>query len=333
MGARIRCLGLALTLAMAAGLAAGEARAAAQRTFVASYGSDAEPCSLARPCRSFGAAIASTVPSGEVIALDSAGYGSTVISKPVSIIAPPGIYASVSVTSGAGIVVDAGSGSVALRGLTINGNGGTTGIEFTSGAALYLDDVTVSRFPSAGLSVGLAAGGSAHITRSTFHDNGTGVVLGTAAGTLNVAIEGSLFARNGVGLSFRDGAVGYVHASTVSGGTTGILVAPPTPTRGSTIEVRNCTIFGTAAAAIDAVQSGAGQPLTLVSVVGSLVSGKLTGLRVAGANSSVYVSDSTLTRLATGVSAVAGGAVVSGGDNRLFSNAADGAFASTASKQ
>ena len=333
MGIRIPCLGLALAVALAAGLAADEARAAAQRTFVASYGSDAQPCSLALPCRSFGAAIASTLPAGEVIALDSAGYGPAMISQPVSIIAAPGIYASVSVTSGTGIAVDAGSGSVTLRGLTINGDGGATGIDFTSGTALYVDNVTVSHFPSAGLSVGLAASGSAYVTRSTFHDNGTGAVLGTAAGTLNVAIEGSLFARNGIGMSFQDGAAGYVHASTVSGGTTGILVAPPTPARTSTIEVRDCTIFGTAATAIDAAQSGAGQPLTLVSVVGSLVSGKLTGLRVFGANSAAYVSDSTITRLATGVSAVAGGAVVSGGDNPLFSNAADGAFASTASKQ
>jgi len=96
-------------------------------------------------------------------------------------------------------------------------------------------------------------------------------VIGTAAGTVNVAIEGSLFARNGIGLSFQDGAAGYVHASTISGGTTGVVVAPPTPIRTARIEVRDCTTLE-------------------------------------------------------------GGEVVSGGDNRLFNNATDGAFSSIASK-
>jgi hypothetical protein len=78
----------------------------AQRTFVASYGLDTNPCSLVAPCRSFGEAIKHTSSGGEVIVLDTAGYGSVVITKPVSIIAPPGIYAGLSVAAGTGIVVN-----------------------------------------------------------------------------------------------------------------------------------------------------------------------------------------------------------------------------------
>ena len=62
-------------------------------------------CSLAFPCRSFDAAIAQTLLGGEVIVLDSAGYGPAVISQSVSIIAPPGVYGGVTVFSGTGLVV------------------------------------------------------------------------------------------------------------------------------------------------------------------------------------------------------------------------------------
>src|SRR6185369_1612428 len=102
----------------------------AQRTFVASNGNDANPCSIAAPCRSFDAAIAKTSSGGEVIVLDSAGYGFVVITQPVSIIAPPGVYAGVSVFSGTGIVVNPVLGKVTLRGLTINSLGGTIGIDY-----------------------------------------------------------------------------------------------------------------------------------------------------------------------------------------------------------
>src|SRR5512141_2377174 len=69
----------------------------AQRTFVASYGNDANPCSRALPCRSFGAAILQVIVGGEVIALDSAAYGPVVITQSVSIIGPAGVYVGISV--------------------------------------------------------------------------------------------------------------------------------------------------------------------------------------------------------------------------------------------
>ena len=79
----------------------------AQRTFVASVGSDAGPCSITAPCRGFAAAVTKTSAGGEVIVLDSAGYGAVTITKSVSIIAPPGVYAGISVFSGNGITVNA----------------------------------------------------------------------------------------------------------------------------------------------------------------------------------------------------------------------------------
>ena len=65
--------------------------AALQRTFVASTGSDSNPCSLPLPCRGFAIAVAAVAPAGEVIVLDSGGYGPVVITQSVSIIAPAGV--------------------------------------------------------------------------------------------------------------------------------------------------------------------------------------------------------------------------------------------------
>ncbi len=89
---------------------------AAQRTFVSGAGSDTNACTLVAPCRGFAVALTHTDPNGEIIVLDSAGYGPVTIDKSVSIVAPPGVYAGISVFSGDGIVISGSGIDVALRG-------------------------------------------------------------------------------------------------------------------------------------------------------------------------------------------------------------------------
>jgi hypothetical protein len=90
--------------------AASLSASALQRTFVASFGNDANPCTLASPCRGFTRALTQTDPNGEVIVLDSAGYGAFTVTQSVSIVAPDGVYAGISVFSGIGVTVDPGAG-------------------------------------------------------------------------------------------------------------------------------------------------------------------------------------------------------------------------------
>ena len=76
---------------------------AAQRTFVSTSGSDSSAiCAVSAPCRTFAKAITVTDDAGEVIAVESGGYGATAVNRSVSIIAPPGVYAGISVFSGSG---------------------------------------------------------------------------------------------------------------------------------------------------------------------------------------------------------------------------------------
>src|SRR5215469_6005800 len=133
------------------------ASAQVQRTFVSALGSDSNPCSRTSPCRTFAQAIAATNPGGEVVVLDSAGFGPVTITKPVSITAPPGVYAGISVFSGDGIDINAGpTDTVILHGLTINNQGGTgSGIVFTAGGALHVENCVVNGFSSLSPSSGV----------------------------------------------------------------------------------------------------------------------------------------------------------------------------------
>src|SRR5258706_15339803 len=123
------------------------AGAQAQRTFVASYGQTANTafnCSVTKPCRAFSEAIGVTNAGGEVIVLDSAGYGPVVINQAVSIIAPPGVYAGITVFSGSGGRVQAPNAGatcdpVILQGLSINNQGGSYGILINSGCRVQID--------------------------------------------------------------------------------------------------------------------------------------------------------------------------------------------------
>jgi len=108
-------------------LASNLAEATAKRTFVASHGVDNPNCSIVAPCRNFAAAITATSAGGEVIVLDSAGYGPVTTTKSISIVAPPGIYAGISVLAGNGVTIDAPGATVVLRGLSINSQGGANG--------------------------------------------------------------------------------------------------------------------------------------------------------------------------------------------------------------
>jgi hypothetical protein len=124
------------------------------RTFVASYGNDSNPCSLPAPCRSFNFAIAQTNSGGEVVVLDSGGYGPATITQSVSIIAPAGVYAGISVISPAntvGVTINAAGIKVVLQNLAINGLGGTYGVLLQQAAEVDINNCTVSNFVGANI--------------------------------------------------------------------------------------------------------------------------------------------------------------------------------------
>ena len=116
-------------------VASSAASASASRTFVSGVGSDTGSCPLATPCRTFAYALTQTAPSGEIIVLSSAGYGPVTIGQAVSIINTSN-FAGVTVTSGDGITINAGTNdAVTLRGLTVDGSGTGSTVSFSIPAA------------------------------------------------------------------------------------------------------------------------------------------------------------------------------------------------------
>jgi len=229
---RLVAVGIALLAVVGGVLAAGsfasshrpaaahKAAALAQRTFVsAATGNDANPCTRTAPCRNFAAAIAQTSSGGEVVVLDSGGYGTVTITQAVSLIAPPGVYAGISVFSGTGITVNAGpSDVVTIRGLTLNGLGGIDGIDFFSGAALYVQDSVFKNLSTDGINANPGANlvvedslftrtgnggvflqaGSGTIEHCRFEDGGYGVLAGSSS---NVVVRDSVASGNQAGFS------------------------------------------------------------------------------------------------------------------------------------
>jgi parallel beta helix pectate lyase-like protein len=173
---------------------------AAARTFVASTGVDTNPCSLVAPCRGFAAAVAVTDANGEVLVLDSAGYGILTINKSVSIIAPDGIYAGVSVPVGQnGIVVNGAGIKVVLRGLTINGQGGIDGIAIQNAGDVFIERTTIANTGAGTGDVGIrvaatAAAARVFVTDTTVRgSHGAGILIQANATVLvdRCRIEGN----------------------------------------------------------------------------------------------------------------------------------------------
>ena len=190
---------LAASILLCAATIPIEAGASAQRTFVSSTGVDNSVCNLTGPCRSFAAAIAVTNFGGEVVVLDSAGYGPVIITQSVSLIAPPGVYAGISVFApDAGVVVNAGaSDKVLLRGLSITGQGGINGIVVASAAEVSIENCVVSHMTGSGIFVYPALGSpSIQIRNTSVRSNGE-MGLWMAAGTPTVLVVDSEFVLNG----------------------------------------------------------------------------------------------------------------------------------------
>lgn len=172
---------------VAAVLTAAPASATQQRSFVASDGADTHPCTIVAPCRSFAAAIAQTDDGGEVIVRDSGGYGPVTITKSIALIAPPGVYAGVSVFAGNGITINAPGKHVELRGLAINGQGGDNGIGILNVAHLRIERCVVSGMAKNGI-IHTADDAEIVMLDSIVHDNvgaGFGIIASNVTANLS----------------------------------------------------------------------------------------------------------------------------------------------------
>jgi hypothetical protein len=219
----------------------------AARTFVSSAGSDTNDCSRSSPCRNFQRGHDAVVSGGEVVALDSAGYGAVSITKSVTITGE-GVHAAATGSSGGGNVVSVnGAGiTVILRNLQIQSHPtgvGGTGIFARNFAVLHIEGCTV-KASSTGLQFqpNSADGTPARklfIKDSVLRNNGgSGILLANAAdtGTLSATIERTRMENNAFGGGeFRLVKVTLRDCLSSGNAFTGILAA-----EGSEVNVESC---------------------------------------------------------------------------------------------
>ena len=137
---------LALSLFILALAPAAALHAQLPKIFVASFGNDANDGTRNAPKRNFQAAHTAVQDGGQIVVLDTAGYGALSITKNLSITVPPGVNGFVTINGGTGVNINVGaSGKVALRGLIVEGPGTSAGygIYVASAGAVVLEDCTV----------------------------------------------------------------------------------------------------------------------------------------------------------------------------------------------
>jgi len=288
--------------ALLAGLLAAPAllHAAATRTHVASTGSDANTafsCDAAHPCRTFAAALGQTSPGGEILAMDSAGYGKVVIDRSVTIVAAPGAFAGIGVGAGGnatGVEIATAGVDVVLRGLTITGQGGLYGISMAQGASLSVENCVIAGFSGAShYAMRILAAAQVRVLDSVVRQNYRGFV---AQGGARVSIARSRFLDNTqVGISIWGNAdntstIAAVTDSVVSGSSWGLGAdAVTSPTTTALLTVLRTTVSNNTRG-IYATSGGNG--IARVAVAGSTVTGNATGLfrQVIGAGNATLHS-------------------------------------------
>jgi hypothetical protein len=208
---------------LAACMLAVPASALNNRSAVSINGLDTNPCTVPSPCRSFGAAIAQTNPGGEIIALDSAGYGPFTVTQSLTISGAPGVHAGLLVTFGDGITINAGASDVVtIRNLVVLGAGVGQGIyDQVSGETRVLNCL-IRGFQSNGIT---NLSGRLTVDHCVILDNDIGVNVNGLFADVEAVISNSLIETSNQGVAVISRASASVTSSTIAGCTFGVNVS------------------------------------------------------------------------------------------------------------
>lgn len=193
-----------LILSLSLGAAA---QAQQSRTYVETVGSDFNPCTLGKPCRTLNAAISKTNAGGEVVIADSGEYLPATVTKALTILAAP--RAEPVIRAGAGqsaVNINApGLARVVLRRLTLAGPGkaaaGSYGVNYADGNSVHIEHCVISDFDR-GINFELPGGHRFHVSETTVRGNGHGIYVAVPGGTEGGAsVSRSRMEHNTVGLT------------------------------------------------------------------------------------------------------------------------------------
>jgi hypothetical protein len=271
------------------------AQAQATRTWVSGVGDDANPCSRTAPCKTFAGAYSKTAAGGEINAIDPGGYGNFGINKAITIDGA-GSQSSILASGTNGINVAAGATDVViLRNININGgNTGLKGINFTSGAALHVDNCTIFDFNGSGFGFGIdfepSAASQLFVNNTSIRNNVGGGILvkpGTS-GSARISLENLQLENNLYGIRAEDNSKVTAHNTTAAGNSKNGFLAV---TNGAPVEMNleRCVSKNNGTNGIAAVVAVLGGTSTIrLSYV--TVTDNLTGLSAQGGTGAQIIS-------------------------------------------
>jgi hypothetical protein len=291
-------------------LCAPAAFALNNRSAVAVAGLDTNPCTVASPCRSFGVAVTATAPGGEIIALDSAGYGPFTIDRALTVSGVPGVHAAITVNSGNGIdVAPAFPDKVMLRNLVLIGAGGTNGIYQTNGVDLTIQKCMVRGFLNFGIFSG-DVDGHLVVDHCTLLENDFGLYADGGTNPSEVLVRDSTVQGSPFGIVIGYHTDAEIVNSTITHNNTGIEARNDNPSAWATrVVVENCTVAHNSYGVTASATTNAGNSAT-VAVSHTVLA---------------YNQFGVLTAASAGATA----AVVSFGNNRFVGNGSDGTLSGT----
>jgi hypothetical protein len=304
--------------------AAGNAQSV--RTWVSANGVDNSQCSRSSPCRTFSAAISAVNADGEVVVLDSAGYGPVTIDKAVTIVAPPGVHAAIAPTAGNAVTINSGiSGAVILRGLYLNGQGATEGISHLGSNTVFVESCVINGFVGRGIVFGSTTTPSFAIAGTAIRGNLHGIRwLGSSPGG-GVIEHSRLEGNSGDGLLIQGtGTFSVIHTVAANNGGRGFMLF-----NDAALDITNSAAVNNGSQGFGAAGvSSAGATMHLERC---LASANNIGVRseAPGGPATVRVSNCTIANNATGVQAASGSTIQSRGNNTLESNGSGNTFAAT----
>jgi hypothetical protein len=256
------------------------------RAYLASDGSDANPCTLPLPCRLLPAALNAVAYGGEVWILDSANFNTATaaIDKSVTILAIPGAVGSILAIGGPGVSITAGGLVVTLRNLVIAplaGGGGTNGVSMTGGSHLTVEDCLIAGMPGNGVYV--IGSGTVRVVGSTIR-NSTSYGVWVQNGATGHVSDSRILENQG------GGVVAYVSSpltttvtvsdSVISGGADGAFALTNIAGAVGRVSVTRSTIGHTTNALVAQTVNDLGSPT--VTVGRSMITNNMYGWRLIG---------------------------------------------------
>jgi len=303
------CLFTLLASVLICSLPAAPALAQRDRVFVASYGSDSNPCTFGSPCKTFQDAVNVVAAGGEVTAIDSAGFGSISISKSVTITSPNGVEAGIAppAPGSAAITITAASTDVIdLSGLTLDGDGvsNTVGIVMQGGGTLNIQNSVIRNFGAAGVG---------------FQPDTPATGANPMLSVIDTAISNAVIGIDIGPVGTANSSVAIDRVRILNCNTYGLLVQPQIngSTSTVTVDVSNSVIENDALGVQNQGVEGWMQPVMIRS--SQIANNTVTGIAVNGSAATVWLTRSTVAENGTAW-VTNSGTLLSFNDNNIIGN-------------